>query len=63
MYALLATLLVGVSIIFVFNYYISVAKDLSFRKRFMEMFIISMGVAVFSFGIGWVIRISLGVDV
>ncbi len=63
MYALLATLLVGVAIIFVFNYYISVAKDLSFRKRFMEMFIISMGVAVFSFGIGWVIRIFLGVDV
>lgn len=62
-YALLITLTVAVLIIFVFNYYISVAKDLPFRKRFLEMFAISMGVALFSFGVGWVIRIFLGVEV
>ena len=62
-YALSITLAVAVMIIFVFNYYISVAKDLPFRKRFLEMFAISMGVALFSFGVGWVIRIFLGVDV
>lgn len=61
--ALLFTLAAAVMIIFVFNYYISVAKDLSFKKRFLEMFIISMGVAVFSFGIGWLIRIFLGVEI
>ncbi len=61
--ALLFTLAAAVMIIFVFNYYISVAKDLSFKKRFLEMFIISMGVAVFSFGIGWIIRIFLGVEI
>ena len=61
--ALLMTLLVAVFIIFIFNYYISVAKDLSFKRRFFEMFIISMGVAVFSFCIGWVIRIFLGVEI
>ncbi len=62
-YALIITLAVAVMIIFVFNYYISVAKDLSFKKRFLEMFAISMGVALFSFGVGWVIRIFLGVEI
>ncbi len=62
-YALLVTLAIAVFIIFIFNYYISVAKDLPFRRRFLEMFAISMGVALFSFGVGWVIRIFLGVEV
>jgi VIT1/CCC1 family predicted Fe2+/Mn2+ transporter len=50
-------------VILFFNYYISVAKDLNFRKRFWEMFIISMGVAALTFGIGYLIRIFLGIDV
>ncbi len=61
--ALILTLGTAVLIIFIFNYYISVAKDLPFKKRFLEMFAISMGVALFSFGIGWIIRIFLGVEV
>jgi VIT1/CCC1 family predicted Fe2+/Mn2+ transporter len=61
--ALGATLLAAVLIIASFNYYISIAKDLSFKKRFLEMIIISFGVAVFSFLIGYVIRTFLGVDV
>jgi len=58
-----ATLVIAVLIIFLFNYYISVAKDLNFRRRFTEMAVISLGVAALSFGIGFVIRQFLGVEV
>jgi len=57
------TLLNAILIIAIFNYYISVAKDLSFRKRFLEMATISLGVAVFSFIIGNIIGRVLGVDI
>lgn len=56
-------LLAGILIILVFNFYVSVVKDLPFRKRFLEMAAISLGVAALSFGIGYVIRAFLGVDV
>lgn len=42
----------AVIIIFVFTFYISVAKDLHFKKRFFEMVLISLGVAAVSFLIG-----------
>lgn len=45
-----------------FNYYISVAKDLPFRKRFLEMAGISLGVAVISFIIGIIVKKFLGID-
>jgi VIT1/CCC1 family predicted Fe2+/Mn2+ transporter len=57
------TMFFAVIVILFFNYYISVAKDLNFRKRFWEMFVISMSVAVFTFGIGYLIRIFLGIDI
>lgn len=56
-------LLTAVIIIAVFNYYISVAKDESFRERFLEMAGLSLSVAVFSFGIGYLIRMWLGIEV
>ncbi|NLY89687.1 MAG: rubrerythrin family protein [Firmicutes bacterium] len=56
------TLLVGILIILFFNFYISVVKDLPFRRRFLEMTGISLGVAVLSFSIGYIIRLLLGVD-
>jgi len=59
---LIITLTIGVLIIAVFNYYISVAKDESFRKSFLEMAGLSLGVATFSFIIGYFIRQWLGVD-
>ena len=46
-----------------FNYYISVAKGLPFRKRFVEMVSISMGVAIIAFVIGLLAKALLGVDV
>ncbi len=60
---LAATIAIAILIIFVFNYYISVAKDYSFKKRFFEMAGLSLGVAIVSFGIGYVIRVVLGVEV
>lgn len=61
--ALSLTLLTAVFIIFCFNYYISVSKELNFRHRFLEMTIISLGVAAFSFLIGFVLKTILGVGV
>jgi vacuolar iron transporter family protein len=60
--ALGITLTTAVLIIFFFNYYISVAKDLNFKHRFWEMTIISLSVAAFSFLIGYILKGVLGVD-
>lgn len=60
---LIITLTIGVLIIAVFNYYISVAKDESFKKSFLEMAGLSLGVALFSFIIGYFIRQWLGVEI
>ncbi len=54
---------VAVLIIFVFNYYISVAKDYNFFKRFSEMAVISLGVAGISFLIGVLIKQFIGIDI
>ncbi len=60
---LAAMLTNAVVIIFAFNFYISVAKDLDFKKRFFEMCAISLGVAALSFGIGVLVKTFIGVDV
>ncbi len=60
--ALGITLATAILIIFVFNYYISIAKDLDFKARFLEMTTISMGVALFSFFVGYALKYVLGVD-
>ena len=53
----------GRFVIFVFTFYISVAKDPPFWKRFAEMAAISLGIAAISFVIGLVIRVLLNVNV
>lgn len=62
-HALATTLLIALCIIAAFNFYISVAKDYIFKKRFAEMAAISLGVAIISFGIGWFVKTFLGLDV
>jgi VIT1/CCC1 family predicted Fe2+/Mn2+ transporter len=57
------TLVAAVLIIGFFNYYISVAKDVPFGRRFLEMTGVSLGVAALSFLIGFVIRSFLGVEI
>lgn len=57
------SVLMAILVILAFNFYISVAKDLPFKKRFLEMAGISLGVTVISFGIGWVVRTFLGLEI
>ena len=61
--ALACTLAAAVAIIALFNYYVSVAQDQPFLRRFGEMAILSLAVAALSFFIGFLLRAFLGVDV
>ncbi|HOT63126.1 MAG TPA: VIT1/CCC1 family protein [Treponemataceae bacterium] len=61
--ALGLTLSVVVLIIVGFNYYLCTAKDLPFRRHFLEMFVVSMGVTVLSFGVGLAVKHFLGVTI
>lgn len=61
--ALVWTLINAIIIILIFTFYISIAKDLSFKHRFLEMAAISLGVALISFGIGFLIRNFIGIDI
>lgn len=57
------SLATSIVIIALFNFYIAVAKDEPFGKRFFEMAGLSLGVAAFSFLIGFLIRQWLGVEI
>ncbi|MGI6161641.1 MAG: VIT1/CCC1 transporter family protein [Christensenellales bacterium] len=50
-------------VIMCFNYYVSVAKDVPFWRRFAEMAGISLGVAAISFVIGILVKNALGIDI
>lgn len=63
MFCLSLTLVIAILIILGFNFYISVARDLNFKRRFAEMAIISLGVSALTFGIGFLVRNLLGVDI
>lgn len=63
MLALVSMLAIVILIIAVFNYYLAVAKDLCFKKRFLEMAGISLGVALLAFVIGIFVKKWLGVDI
>jgi len=56
------TLLNAVIVIFIFTFYISVAKEISFKNRFLEMVLISLGIAALTFIIGLGIRTFLNVE-
>jgi VIT1/CCC1 family predicted Fe2+/Mn2+ transporter len=53
----------AILILFVFTFYISVAKDLDFKRRFLETASISLGVAALSFIIGLLVRAVFGIEV
>lgn len=61
--ALILTIIIALLIIFLFNYYISIAKDYSFKHRFLEMVILNLSVTAITFGIGVVVREVLGISV
>lgn len=60
--ALVATLCTAVGIIAVFNAYSSVVLDRPFKKGFLEMAGLSLGVAAISFVVGILVKQFLGVD-
>ena len=60
--ALALTMTVAIGIIAVFNGYVSVVLDRSFKKGFFEMSLLSFGVAVISFIIGIAVKRVLGID-
>ena len=61
--ALICMLVVVVLIIAGFTYYTSVAQGQPFKSRFLEMALISIGVAVVSFVVGILAKQFLGVDI
>ena len=61
--ALFAMLAIVILIITVFTYYTSVAQSKPFLSRFLEMSIISVTVAVISFGVGILAKILFGIDI
>lgn len=60
--ALALTLAVAILIIALFNFYYAVVTDQPFRPRFVEMAVISLGVAALSFVVGLIARRALGVE-
>lgn len=61
--ALVFMLAAVVLIVAAFNYYIAVAKEQKFLRRFAEMAGISLGIAALAFGVGILVKKWLGVDI
>ncbi|WP_455666349.1 VIT1/CCC1 transporter family protein [Phocaeicola sp.] len=61
--ALCIMLLMALLIIALFNYYYSVARGESFKKRFTEMAVLSFSVAAISFLIGYALKAITGIEV
>jgi len=59
--ALAAAVSAALLIILLFSYYMAVAKGLPLWRRFAEMAVISLGVALISFAIGYLIRLTFPV--
>ena len=59
--ALIITFIIGLFIIALFNFYVSVAQDKSFKGKFIEMGLILLVVTFISFLIGLVLRESFGI--
>jgi VIT1/CCC1 family predicted Fe2+/Mn2+ transporter len=53
----------AVIVILIFTFYISVAKDTPFNKRFLEMAGISLGIAAFTFVIRFFVRMAFNIDI
>ncbi|MEM2088983.1 MAG: VIT1/CCC1 transporter family protein [Thermoproteota archaeon] len=61
--ALLVMLTIVVLVILVFTFFISIVKDVSFKRISLEMLSITLGVTAVSFIIGWFARTVFNVEV
>jgi VIT1/CCC1 family predicted Fe2+/Mn2+ transporter len=57
------TLINALSVMLVFTFYVSVAKDLPFKNRFLEMAALSLSIAAISFFIGLGVRKVFHIDI
>lgn len=57
------SILNSILVIMAFTFYTSIAKGLPFKRRFLEMAFISLGVAGLSFAAGLLVRTFLNVDI
>ena len=55
--SLMVTIINAILVILLFTFYVSVTNDLSFKKRFIEMAVISLGIAALTFCIGLVLKV------
>lgn len=58
-----SVVVIALLVILIFTFYISVAKGLNFRKRFIEMAGLSLSIAIATFFIGLMIRKIFGVEI
>jgi len=56
-------LIIGIFIVATYTFYMSVAKNLKFWPKFLQMVFISLTVAIISFGIGLLVRFYFGIEV
>lgn len=63
LHALSVTLLTVIFITVIFNIFVSVVREVSFKKSLTEMLIISGGVSIISFIIGTLVRNYFGIEV
>jgi len=61
--ALFFTLVCVFLIILIFNFFISVVRDVSFKRSFLEMIVICAAVSLISFLVGIVLRNTFGIDI
>lgn len=61
--SLASTIITALVIILLFTFYVSVAQDVPFRKRFLQMASVSLGVAAITFCIGLFVRIFFNMQI
>ncbi|MCX8095533.1 MAG: VIT1/CCC1 transporter family protein [Caldisericia bacterium] len=57
------TLLMALVIVYITSLFIAVVKEVSFKQRFFEMFLLSFGIAIISYLVGYSLRILFNVEV
>jgi VIT1/CCC1 family predicted Fe2+/Mn2+ transporter len=62
-YSLLIMIFLALIIIALYNFYISIAKNEKFKKRFFEMVTISIWVSIISFVIWYITKKFFGIDI
>ncbi|MBC7194917.1 MAG: VIT1/CCC1 transporter family protein [Caldisericia bacterium] len=62
-FSFLTTLIMAILIVLITSLFVSVVKEVAFKKRFLEMFILSFGIAVISYLMGYALRVIFNVEV